>query len=709
MQARYEPPQEQKNPLEAYTANFTKMAKEGKIDPVIGRDNEVRRVIQILSRRSKNNPVLLGDPGVGKTAIIEGLAQRVVDGDVPDTLKHKDVLSLDLSALLAGAAYRGEFEQRLKSLLSEIEKSQGKYILFIDELHTIVGAGGAEGAVDAGNMLKPSLARGVIQAVGATTVKEYRQHIEKDPALERRFQPVYVAEPTIEDTISILRGIKEKYEVHHGIKISDDAVISAANLSTRYITDRYLPDKAIDLMDEAAASAKIEVESMPTELDQIKRKLTQMDIELAAIKKEKDLKERQEALSQERAALEKKFSEMQRRWKEQKQTISDLQKLRVELDSAKAELEKAEREVMLDKAAELKYGKIPQIEEHLNDLEKKWKDTPDSERLLREEVTEEDIAKIVSRWTGIPATRLLSTESERLVHMENELKEKVIGQDHALKKIANAIRRSRAGLSEENRPIGSFLFLGPTGVGKTETAKALAYSLFNETQAMIRIDMSEYQEAHNIARLIGAPPGYVGYEEGGQLTEAVRRRPYSVILFDEIEKAHSQVFNVFLQILDEGHVTDGRGRKVNMKNTIIIFTSNLGSQFYTEDISKEDLDNKILDSVKAYFRPELVNRLDSMVIFNQLDEQMLEKIVEIQIENLKNRLSKQNLQIEFSQTIKDHLKVIGYDPVYGARPMKRVLNEMVVDELALQIIENKIKPGDTVKVDYKNNHVLISV
>lgn len=708
MQARYEPPQEQKNPLDAYTVNFTQKAKDGKIDPVIGRDDEVRRVIQILSRRSKNNPVLLGDPGVGKTAIIEGLAQRIIDGDVPDTLKYKQVLALDLAGLLAGASYRGEFEQRLKSLLEEIEKSQGKYVLFIDELHTIVGAGGAEGAVDAGNMLKPALARGMLQAIGATTIREYRQHIEKDPALERRFQPVYVDEPSMEDSISILRGIKEKYEVHHGIKISDDAVIAAVNLSSRYITDRYLPDKAIDLMDEAAAAAKIEVESMPTELDQIKRKITQIDIELAAMKKEKDIKERREKREQDRKALQEKFNEMHQRWKEQKQTISELQKLRVELDETKAELEKAERDVMLDKAAELKYGKIPQLEQKLSNLEQQWNKTPQTEQILKEQVTEEDIARIVSRWTGIPATRLLSSESERLIHLEHELKARVVGQDHALEKVARAIRRSRAGLAEENRPIGSFLFLGPTGVGKTETAKALAYALFNEETAMVRIDMSEYQEAHNISRLIGAPPGYVGYEEGGQLTEAVRRKPYSVLLFDEIEKAHAQIFNVFLQILDEGHVTDGRGRKVNMKNTIIIFTSNLGSEAYKEDLKKEERDQRILDTVRQFFKPELMNRLDSLVIFNQLDETMLETIVEIQLDSVRKRLMKQSISIEFTQALKDHLKVVGFDPVYGARPMKRVINELIVDEIALQIIEGTFGEGQPhIIVDYKNEKVIL--
>jgi ATP-dependent Clp protease ATP-binding subunit ClpB len=534
MEMKYQPPQDNQNPLEKYTIDLTKQAKNGKLDPVIGRDEEVRRVIQILSRRTKNNPVLLGDPGVGKTAIVEGLAQRIIDGDVPDTLKNKHILSLDLSGMLAGAAYRGEFEQRLKGVLEAIEKGAGMYILFIDELHTIVGAGGAEGAVDAGNMLKPALARGQLHAIGATTVREYRQYIEKDPALERRFQPVFVEEPSPENTLSILRGIKEKYEVHHGIKISDDALIAAVNLSVRYITDRFLPDKAIDLVDEAAAATKIEVESMPTELDQIKRKMTQLDIELAALKREKGIETRKEALAKERKELQTKFDELFTKWKQQKDIISGLQKERIELDKLRSELEKAEREVMLDKAAELKYGKIPEVEKKLKELQAKWQQIPSEDRILKEEVTDEDVAKVVARWTRIPVTRLMETESHKLAELEKDLKNRVVGQDQALVKVANAIRRSRAGLSEENKPIGSFLFLGPTGVGKTETAKALAYTLFNDEKAMIRIDMSEYQEPHTIARLIGAPPGYVGYEEGGQLTEAVRRKPYSVVLFDEV-------------------------------------------------------------------------------------------------------------------------------------------------------------------------------
>lgn len=711
MQMNYQPPEDQGSALEKYSVNLTKLAKDGKLDPIIGRDDEIRRVIQILSRRTKNNPVLLGDPGVGKTAIIEGLAQRIVTRDVPDTLKNKQVLSLDLSGMLAGAAFRGEFEQRLKKFLDEIEKSEGKYILFIDELHTIVGAGAAEGAVDAGNMLKPALARGRLHAIGATTVREYRQHIEKDPALERRFQPVYIDEPTPENSIAILRGIKEKYEVHHGIKISDDALIAAVNLSVRYISDRFLPDKAIDLIDEAAAAAKIEIDSMPVELDQIKRRIMQLDIELAALKREKDLEVRKKTLEEERKTLQAKFDDLHKKWQKQKEIISQLQKFRVQLDQLRAQLDEAERDVLLDKAAELKYGKIPEIEKKLKELEKEWSKIPDSERLLKEQVTEEDIARILARWTGIPVTRLLESESKKLKDLEKELKLRVIGQDHALTKVANAIRRSRAGLGEENRPIGSFLFLGPTGVGKTETAKALAYALFNDDKAMIRIDMSEYQEAHTIARLIGAPPGYVGYEEGGQLTEAVRRKPYSVILFDEVEKANPQVFNVFLQILDDGRLTDGRGRVVNFKNTIIILTSNLGSEIFqsAEKTSATKIEAHVMDIVKKFFRPEFINRLDSIVTFNPLSEDMIAKIVELQLVEVSKRLEKQGLHMETTEALKRHLRAVGFDEVFGARPLKRVINELVIDEVALEIIEGKIKTGDTVIVDFKQGKVQISV
>ncbi len=706
MQMNYQPPEDTKNPLEQFSINLTSLAKEGKLDPVIGRDEEIRRVMQILSRRTKNNPVLLGDPGVGKTAIVEGLAQRIINGDVPDTLKNKEVLTLDLTGLLAGAAYRGSFEERLKKILDAIEKAVGKYILFIDELHTLVGAGGAEGAVDAGNILKPALARGKLRAIGATTVREYRQYIEKDPALERRFQPVFVEEPSTEDSVAILRGLKEKYEIHHGIKITDDAIIAAVNLSVRYIADRFLPDKAIDLIDEAAAAAKIEIESLPTELDQIKRRITQLDIELSALKKEKGLETRKKTLDEERKKLQEKFDGFETKWQVQKKIITELQKTRAELDKLKAELEKAEREVLLDKAGEIKYGKLPAVEKKLKELEEKWKKIPAQERLLKEEVAEEDIAQIVARWTGIPVTRLLSTESDRLAKLEEELKLRVIGQDHALHGIANAIRRSRAGLSEEHKPIGSFLFLGPTGVGKTETAKALAFSLFNDEKAMIRIDMSEYQESHSAARLIGAPPGYVGYEEGGQLTEAVRRKPYSVILFDEIEKAHPQIFNIFLQILDDGRLTDGRGRVVNFENAIIILTSNLGSNLVTKNV--KDKEKIIMDEVSRHFKPEFINRLDSLIIFNPLTPDMIAKIVDLQIKEVRDRLTKQGLKLEISETVKKHLKAVGFDEVYGARPLKRTINEIIVDEIALQIIEGKIRAQDTVMADLKQGKIQIS-
>lgn len=707
MDINYYPPEPQGNVLEKYTINLTLKAKQGKLDPVIGRDEEIRRVIQILSRRIKNNPVLLGDPGVGKTAIVEGLAQRIVDGDVPDTLKNKEIIALDLAGLLAGAAFRGEFEQRLKKLLEEIEKNDNKYILFIDELHTLVGAGAAEGAVDASNMLKPALARGLIRTIGATTVKEYRQFIEKDAALERRFQPVYVDEPTPENTLTILRGIKEKYEVHHGIKISDDALIAAVNLSVRYISDRFLPDKAIDLVDEAAASVKIEIDSMPTELDQIKRKIFQLEIELQALKKEKGLETRKKALEEEKKQLEEKFNNLKIKWEEQKKIISELQKLRVQLDQLKNELEKAEREILLDKAAQLKYGEIPQVEKQLKEFEEKWQKIPLEERLIKEQVTEDDIAKIVSRWTSIPVSKLLKSESEKLAKLEEELKKRVVGQDQALIKIAKAIRRSRAGLSDENRPIGAFLFLGPTGVGKTETAKALAEFLFNDEKSIIRIDMSEYQEAHTVARLIGAPPGYVGYEEGGQLTEAVRRKPYSVILFDEVEKAHPQIFNIFLQIFDDGRLTDGKGKIVNFKNTIIILTSNLGSEVFQEKISQKEKENKINEIVKKFFKPELINRIDGIIIYNPLNEEMMKQIIDIQLKNVEEKLKKQTLEIELSKKVKDYLLKVGFDSVYGARPLKRLINELIVDEIALQIIEGKIKPKSKLKIDIENDKIKI--
>jgi len=694
------------NPLEKYTVELTEKAKTGKIDPVIGRDSEVRRVIQILSRRTKNNPVLLGDPGVGKTAIVEGLAQRIIDGDVPNVLKNKKLLSLDLASLLAGASFRGEFEKRLKAVLETIEKSEGQYVLFIDELHTIVGAGGAEGAVDAGNMLKPALARGLLHAIGATTVREYRQHIERDPALERRFQPIFVEEPSIEDSVSILRGIKEKYEVHHGIKITDDALIASVNLSVRYIADRYLPDKAIDLVDEAAASAKIEIDSMPTSLDELKRQITRTDIELAGIKRDDGAKEKETKLKTERDIMQKDFDVLEKKWKEQKGIISKLQDARIKLEKKKIELEKAEREVMLTEAAQIKYGDIPEVEKEITELQRKWEAIPETEKVLREQVTEVDIASIVARWTSIPQSRLLATESQKVAHLGIEMKKRVVGQDEAIDKIVGAIKRSRAGLADENKPIGSFLFLGPTGVGKTETARALATSLFNDEKNMIRIDMSEYSESHSIARLIGSPPGYVGYEEGGQLTEAVRRKPYSVILLDEIEKAHPQIFNTFLQIFDDGRLTDGKGKTVSFRNTIIIMTSNLGSDAYNvEKYTRKMIELKVIDSVRTFFKPEFINRLDNIIVFNPMNKEMMREIVRLQIDLVMRRLLKNGYRFEATKNIEEYLLVEGFDKVYGARPLKRVINEQILDEIATQIIEEKIKPKDLVVADMKNKKV----
>ena len=711
MDIQYQPPDDSGNPLEKFTVNLTALAKSGKIDPVIGRNEEVRRVMQILARRTKNNPVLLGDPGVGKTAIVEGLAQRIVSGDVPETLKNKELLSLDIASLLAGASFRGQFEDRIKKILVEVEKSNGKYILFMDEMHTLVGAGAAEGAMDAANILKPALARGKLHAIGATTIKEYRQYVEKDAALERRFQPVYVEEPSIEDSIAILRGIKEKYELHHGIRITDDALIAAVHLSVRYITDRYLPDKAIDLIDEAASSIKIETESMPYELDQLKRTITQREIEAAALKRDKAAKDRLKTVETEIEELRQSEKALTARWQSQKEIIGTLQKYRAQMDFLRLELEKAEREALLEKAAEIKYGKIPETEKKLKEVEKQWNAIPSEERVLREEVTEEDIARVVARWTGIPVTRLLSSESEKLVHLEDELKTRVMGQDEALHKVAAAIRRNRAGIAEQAKPIGSFLFLGPTGVGKTETAKALAEYLLNDERALIRIDMSEYQEPHTVARLIGAPPGYIGYDEGGQLTEAVRRKPYSVVLFDEIEKAHPQVFNVFLQILDDGRLTDGRGRTVNFKNTVIIMTSNIASDLISEYSGKSEdaLREKVTDVLRKTFRPEFLNRIDQTVIYHRLTVKLMEGIVEKELLQLTNRVSEQGIKIDFSAALKKHLADIGYDERYGARPLKRAIQDTVLDELALQIIEKKVGPGSHVMADYKDGKVRLNL
>lgn len=690
--------------LKKYTTNLTQLAKSGKIDPVIGRETEVRRVMQILSRRTKNNPILIGDPGVGKTAIVEGLAQKIVAGTVPTTLKDKHVLVLDFAQLLAGAKFRGEFEERIKGVIKGIEEGEGKYIIFIDELHTIIGGGAGEGSSDAANILKPSLARGTLRMIGATTVGEYRKYIEKDPALARRFQQVLVDEPSVEDTISILRGIKERYELHHGIRITDDALIAAAKLSAQYIAQRFLPDKAIDLIDEAAAAIKIETESMPAELDELKRKITQGEIAMTAYKKDKSdvAKTKREQEQRSLQELKEKAETIEKRWIEQKDIITKIQELRAKLDALRIELEQAEREILLEKAAEIKYGKIPELEKNLAVLQAQWNTIPSEERVLREEVDGEDIARVVSRWTGIPVTRMLATEADRLLHLEEELRERVVGQDAALRVLSRAIRRSRSGLGEKNRPIGSFLFLGPTGVGKTETAKALANILFSDEHAMTRIDMSEYQESHTVARLIGAPPGYVGYEEGGQLTEAVRRKPYSVLLIDELEKAHPQVFNLFLQILDEGRLTDSKGTTVDFKNTIIIMTSNLGSEIIQgeTDGSKEtkgDSEKKIWELLRHSFKPEFLNRLDEVVIFNQLGAKDILEIAKLQLEKVRMRLAENNILLEITDELAFYFAEEGFDPVFGARPLKRLIEEKLVDEIALRIIENMIKPGDSIK------------